>query len=118
MCPILNLYRNRTRVPGKFISPYLFRSREAKRAESESSLSTRSLTSCRNVRHLSLDQNKGCLSTADAVGRNDGSDPIIFSIKCKSFFVHYFDINLSNNKGFGAMKYTRSLLLILLVNWR
>ena len=79
MCPILNLYR--TRVPRKFMSPYLFRSREAKRAESESSLSTRSLTSCRNVKHLSLDQNKGCLSTADAVGRNDGSDPIIFSIK-------------------------------------
>ena len=63
------------------MSPYLFRSREAKSAESESSLSTRSLTSCKNVRHLSLDQNKGCLSTADAVGRNEGSDPIIFSIK-------------------------------------
>ena len=71
------------------VHSYLFRSKDAKTAESASSLSTLSLTSCKNVRLLSLDQNKGCLSTADAVGRNEGSEPIIFSIKFKASWLSF-----------------------------
>ena len=59
------------------------RSIEAKIQESVVSLSTRSLTSCKQVKDFSLDQNKGCFSTADVVGLNEGSPRIIFSEKIK-----------------------------------